>query len=107
MYPSVGMEDQRRIGDPGYFRSLGTVVWSLISSPGVMVENCQGHLVKCWVSFPSCGDGARVWGLSHPLKLVGFVLTYSFSSPKVSNTWFAFGRIAETSPRASWKQTGS
>ena len=68
-----GDKGQRKVGGLGHFRSLGRVAWMLISSPSVMAESCQGHLVKCWVSFPSCGECmSRNWGLSHPLKLVGF-----------------------------------
>ena len=105
----IRMEAQRRREDLGHFRLLGMLAWTLIPSPDVMAENCQNHLAKYWVSFPSCRDGARVWGLSHPLKFGGFLflffLAYSFSSLKVSNAWFAFGRTAEKSPRRSWKQT--
>lgn len=27
MYPSIGMENENRIGDPGHLRSLGQVAW--------------------------------------------------------------------------------
>ena len=74
-----GDKGQRRVGGLGQFRSLGRVAWMLISSPSVMAESCQGHLVKCWVSFPSCGECmSRNWGLSHSLKLVGFFFLGGF-----------------------------
>lgn len=57
--PSIGMENQRRIGDPRHFRWVTKVAWTLNSPPGLVAENCGSRLVKRWDSFPFCGDGAR------------------------------------------------
>lgn len=49
---SMRMENLRRVGNLGHFKSLGMVAWSLNSSTGIMAKNHQSHLVKFWVSFP-------------------------------------------------------
>lgn len=55
MYPSIGLENQRRISDPGHFVSSMKVVWTLTSSLGVLAENCESHLGKCWFHFHLVG----------------------------------------------------
>ena len=50
-----GDKGQRWVGGLGHFRSLGRVAWMLISSPNVMAESGQGHLVKCSFHFHLVG----------------------------------------------------